>query len=238
MFSSRIIAWIFAIALIIPSEMAIAQFGIKTGMSLSSFYYPGSTPEPYQGFDVDLRPYLGYDIGLVQAEPQKPLAGWYISAFHKFQLSERFGIRPEVSFNQKGVSFSQREHEDITYKVTLSYLELPVSCSYNYLKKQSQAGDIYVGAYGAFNLSSSKVVSTHGTRNEKTKLNTVNDFDWGFHIGIDYTLNLSKGAILIDLRIFLGMLDLFHTDKDATLLYFNTHKTKSVGLNFSIGYVL
>ena len=238
MFTSRFIAWIFAVVLIIPSEMTIAQFGIKTGMSVSSFYYPGSTPDPYLGFDVDLRPYLGYDIGLVQAEPQKPLVGWYLSAFHRFPLSERFGIRPELSFVQKGVCFNQTEHEDITYKVILNYLEIPVSFSYNYLKNQNQASDIYVGAYGAFNLNASKVVTTHGTERVKTKLNTVNGFDWGIHIGIDYSRNLSKGAILLDLRLFLGLLDLFHTDKDATLLYFNTHKTKSVGLNFSIGYVL
>jgi hypothetical protein len=91
---------------------------------------------PYDEYDVDLRP-LGYDAGLTQTNPQKPLISPYISVYRRFDLAQRWALQPELSLSQKGVDFSYSIYEDIIYKIKISYLEIPLSFSYQYLQKEN-----------------------------------------------------------------------------------------------------
>ena len=218
------------------SNKACAQYGIKLGTTLSSFYYPGDVPTPYKGFDIDLRPYLGYDVELIQLNPQKPLISPIISIYRRFNLSKRIGLQSEILFTQKGVDFSQADYEKIVYKVKINYLDIALSPNYQFIQKEKISGYLYLGGYGSFRLRAQKMVSTHSEEFEKTTIHTVNNFDWGLHFGNDYRYRINNRFLVFDLRLFLGMRNIFTTPEDWTDIYLETHKTKITGFNLSIGY--
>ena len=158
------------------SKNASAQYGIKIGTSVSSFYYTGNSPVPYNDYDIDLSPFIGYDIKLVQAESQKPLFSYFISIYRMFYLTEKFGLRPELSFSQKGVDFSQHEYERIIYKVKISYLEIPLSATYQLRQTDKSEWEIYAGGYGALRLNAFKLVSTQTSEDYRRKVYAVKTF--------------------------------------------------------------
>jgi hypothetical protein len=213
-----------------------AQYGIRIGTTVSSFYYPGELPDPYKEYDIDLRPYVGYDIEWLQIQAQKPLASIYISAYRSFALRPRLTLRPELSFSQKGVNFSQYDYQRSVYKVKISYLELPLSLAYTFRQKERSSADIYLGGYGAFRLHANKKVAAHHSPVENTKLYSVKDFDGGFHLGGSYCHAFKDDFLLLDFRIFLELNDIFELPENWTSLYFSTHQTRLTGLHLSVGY--
>lgn len=225
----------FFIALFFPF-MANAQYGIKVGSSLSSFYYTGNVPIPYNGYDVDLRPYLGYDVEIVQTNPQKPLLSTYISVFRRFNLRHRLGFQPGLSFSQKGVDFSSSKYENIKYKVKINYLEIPFSLYYQYLSKEKVLSNFYFGGYGAYKINAIKKVAYYNRASEIIKLNSVEDLDFGVHAGIDFKYRFNKHYLLFDMRLFLGLNDIFFIPENWTNIYYDSQQTKITGINLSIGY--
>ena len=232
----RILVCLF-ILLAFPSVVS-AQYGLKIGTTLSSFYYPGGSPVPYKGSDVDLRPYLGYDVELVQLNPQQPLFSTYISVYRRFKLTDKIGLQSALAFTQKGVNFGQSDYEETTYKVRISYLELPLSCSYQFIQKAKVFSDVYLGGYVAYQIDAHKEVAAHQQAVEKIQVNTLNDFDLGLHLGVNTKYQIKHHHLLLDLRYFVGLKDIFTTPDNWTTIYSETHKTRITGLNLSIGYEL
>lgn len=213
-----------------------AQYGIKIGTSVSNFYYTGSSPVPYNGYDIDLSPFLGYDIKSVQTEPQKPLLSYYFSIYRSLFLTKKFGLRPELSLSNKGVNFSQYEYERIIYKVKISYLEIPLSAFYHLRQTENTEWEIYSGGYGAIKLNAIKRVSTQTSYEVRQKVNSVNFFDGGLHLGANYKHRFYDDLLFVDLRIYIGLCNIFESPEDWTSIYFETPKTKIAGLNLSVGY--
>lgn len=212
------------------------QYGFRTGTTVSSFYYPGSSPVPYQDYDVDLRPFLGYDVELVQTGPQKPLISNCTGVFYNFNLVHRLGLRPELNFTQKGVNFSRFDYEKIIYKVRISYLELPVSLTYKFIQKANSLAELYFGGYGAYSIRATKITAFTDTSPGRIKITSVRDFEAGLHTGFTYKYGVLDGFILFDLRLFLGLTDIFELPDGWTNMYFDNHKTRITGLHFSAGY--
>lgn len=217
-------------------EVSMAQFGAKLGTTISSFYYTDKEMNPNLSYDIDLRPYLGYDIEWVQLGNQKPVVYAYLGAYYNYKFSNRFGLRPEVSFTQKGVSFSQSEYESIIYKVKISYLEVPLSIAYKIIKKEKFESELYLGGYGAFKLNAVKRVAFHNSSTETTNLSTVEKFDAGIHFGMNFKYKLFEKFVLLDIRVFQGLMDIFNMPEDQPILYHTTQKTKTTGLYITLGY--
>ncbi len=232
----RVLACLFV--LIAFSNAAMAQYGVKMGTTLSNFYYPGGSPVPYKGYDIDLRPYLGYDVELVQLNPQKPLFSTYISVYRKFNLTDRIGLQPALAFTQKGVNFSLSTYEEITYKVKINYAEIPISFSYQFVQKEKILSEVYLGGFIAYRINAHKKVATHNKAVEKIKVNTVNDFDGGVHLGGNAKYQVKNHFLVLDLSLFAGLKDIFTAPDNWTDIYTETHKTKITGLYLSIGYEL
>ena len=186
----KVLIFSFFIALYLPT-MVNAQIGVKAGSTISSFYYTGSAPIPYDGYEIDFRPYLGYDVEFVQINPQQPLISTYISVFKRFKLTNRLGFQPELCFSQKGVDFSYSKYENIVYKVIINYLETPISLSYQYLQKENILSHFYIGGYGAYKIHAIKKVASHNTPVEITKLNSVKNLDYGVHVGVDFKYKIN-----------------------------------------------
>jgi hypothetical protein len=224
---------VFVILLAFP-KIVNAQYAIKIGMTASNFYYTGQVL-PYNDYDIDLRPYLGYDIELAQTRPQAALLSPYISIYRTFHLAPRLGIRPELSYTQKGVRFNQYDYERILYRVKISYLELPLSIAYQYFQKGNSSGDIFLGVFGAYRLGAVKKVSSHEV-SYKQNVSSVKTLEGGIHAGINYKRKFFNHFLLFDVRLFLGLSDIFTLPADWTAIYYETQKTKNTGFNFSVGY--
>lgn len=233
LYSHVVIIWFL---LFVTPIYVKAQSGIKIGTTTSNFYYVDGIPVPYKGYDVDLRPYLGYDIELVQLNPQKPLFSYYVNVYRMFSLTNRLGFLPELSFSQKGANFSISDYEEIIYKVKINYIEFPLSFSFQYLQKDRVFSDVYLGGYGAYRINAYKKVAFHNTEADRIKINTVSHFDWGMHLGIDFKYQINNKYFLVDLRLFLGLANVFETPENWTNIYFESHKTKITGINLSLGY--
>lgn len=54
-------------------NMQASPIGVKLGFTAAAFSYTDRQMEPYKDLEIDLRPYLGYDIKWVQLGEQKPL---------------------------------------------------------------------------------------------------------------------------------------------------------------------
>jgi len=213
-----------------------SQIGIKLGTTISNFYYTDRNMDPYLAFDIDLRPYLGYDIEGPQLGDQKPLISASVSVYYNFKLSNRFGLRPEISFTQKGVSFNQFEYERVIYKVIINYLEIPLSIAYQFIKKEKFITELYLGGFAAFNMGAVKKVANHNSQVEKTKIDNTNKVDGGIHLGLTFKYKISEDFVLLDLRLFEGLSDIFTMPEDQPKLYYSTQKTKITGVNITIGY--
>jgi hypothetical protein len=213
-----------------------AQIGVKIGTTVSSFYHTETKPNPNVGYDIDLRPYLGYDIEWAQLGNQKPVFLPFIGVYYNYQISNRFGLRPELSFTQKGVNFSQFDYERVIYKVKISYLEIPLSIAYKFIKKDKFVSEFYLGGYGAFKINAVKKVAIHNSKVEKTQIKCVENFEAGLHFGINFKHKIFEKFILFDIRFFQGLSNIFYMPDNQPKLYNSTQKTKNAGFNLIIGY--
>ncbi|NND07769.1 MAG: PorT family protein [Saprospiraceae bacterium] len=213
-----------------------AQYGFRMGSTTSTFYHVGGPPIPYDGYEIDLRPYVGYDIAWIQISPQIPLFAWYVSVFRRYELTRRLGIQPEISFTQKGVAFRQRMYEDNHYRVKINYVEVPLSVTYTYLQRDKSKGYIHWGGYGAYRINGFKKVTLANASNYTTKLISVKDFDAGIHLGIEYTHRIKDRYLSLQVRLFAGLCNVFVMPRNWTNMYYDTHKTKNAGFQISIGY--
>jgi hypothetical protein len=217
-------------------ETTEAQIGVKLGTTISSFNYTDKEMSPNIGYDIDLRPYLGYDIEWAQLGSQKPVYSPFIGVYYNYQISNRFGLRPELSFTQKGVNFSQSDYERVIFKVKISYLEIPVSVTFKFVKKDKFVSELYLGGYGAFKINAVKQVATHNSEVEKTQINCVENFEAGIHFGFSFKFMMFEKFFLFDIRSFIGLTDIFYMPDDQPGLYHETQKTKNTGFNLTVGY--
>jgi len=212
-----------------------AQYGIKLGMTGSSFYYPNQGPDPHLSFDIDLRPYLGYDVEWIQLGDQKPLYAPYLSIYRSFNLANRFTIQPEIGITQKGVNFSQYEFEEVIYKVKITYIDIPVSINYTWLLKEKIESKIYVGGFADIKLKAVKIVESL-TANYKETLRNVNTFNFGINYGISFKFKLAEQFFLLDLRGYSGLSNAMYISDDQVPMYHEIQDVRITGINILLGY--
>jgi len=214
------------------------HFGIKIGSAISNFYYTAANSDPDSGLEIDLSPYLGYDIKWVQLAPQKALFSPYISIYYDKKLTDKFSLKPELSFVRKGLSFSQTKYERIIYIVEITFIEIPLSLIYKLYQGRRAVSEIYFGGYGAFKVDSVKKVAYHDSSIERIKINSVNNFDWGIHLGAGYKRRILTKTLTFDIRIFLGFNDIFSFPDSGIQKFSSTQKTKITGAYLTLGYEL
>jgi len=217
-------------------QACYSQPGVKIGLTTSSFTYTNTPPYPDLTYEVDLRPYLGYDISMIQLQDQNPLFSPYLSLFYSFNCTQRLSIRPELSFTQKGVSFDHSEYEKTIYKVKISYLELPISLLYKIRLDKSLSFDLYGGGFVACKIKGIKKTETPLEGEEVNQLDNVNDLDAGIHIGFATKYLIGNQNILFDIRVFQGFGDVFDLIQNDARLYNTVQGVKNTGINLSIGY--
>ena len=231
-----ILRLIFLIVFTNTFNCLYGQFGLKAGISISNFYYPNQGPVPNLSYEVDLRPYFGYDIESVQLGEQKALPGFYISGYYEFNLTHWFSLQPELSFVQKGTNFSQHDYEDITYKIRINYLEIPLLIGFKYINKEKIESKFYMGGHASFRLSALKIVGTHNSEVTTTRLNNANAAVFGIDFGNILKYNIKKGFLILDLRAVIDVSDAFFIPDDQIRIYHKIQDIRTTGLYISVGY--
>lgn len=233
----KIQKYILILLLVCSFNSSFAQYGIRLGLSASSFYYKDIGPTPNIGYEVDLRSYLGYDVEWIQLNDQKLLYAPYISVYRIFNLTNRFSFQPEISFTQKGVDFSQYEYEKIKYKIKINYLEIPLVLNFKFLDKEKVSSNLYFGGYTAIKLNAVKKIEMQDYEN-KSYLNNAKLFEYGINYGLTTKFSLLNQNFLIDLRAFTALSDALTIPDDQVKLYHEIQKVRNLGIYITIGYEL
>lgn len=213
-----------------------AQIGIKAGISISNFSYSNQGPNPDLSLEIDLRPYLGYDIYWIQLGEQGPLLSPYLSVYYQFEISKRLSLLPEISFLQKGVDFSTIEYERIVYKVKVNYLEIPISLDYAFILKERFHSSLYFGGYGAVKLQAVKKTAINNEDVTTTQLEQVKGFDGGIQFGLGFRYFLANNYLLLDIRFSRGMSDVFSIPEDQIRLYHQIQNSRNNTSIITVGY--
>jgi len=214
-----------------------AQVGIRLGVDISSFYYTDLNLDPDFDYEVDLRPYLGYDIRWVQFGAQKPVYYPSFGVFYKHRISNRFHFQQELVFKSKGVSFDQNSYNDIIYNVKINSLEYPVSLLYQPVRKENFILSLLLGGFGSYNVSAiKKTKSPIDDTVNKRPIKTIKNFDGGIHTGMVFSPKIHGKFIHFNLKIYMGLSDIFKQDSLGVNIYHSTQKTKITGIKFSIAY--
>jgi hypothetical protein len=219
-----------------PMRMLASTIGIKLGVTASTFHYTDREMDPYIDFDVDLRPYLGYDIEWVQLGEQKPLFAPFASCYYDYKFADKFFLRPEVGIMQKGVVFNQYIYERIIYEVKITYLQIPLTIGYQVMNKDHFIVEFYMGGSGALKLNASKKVGYHNSNIQHFKINNVRNYDFSLLFGLDVKWKLFDKYFMFDIQTFIGLTDIFYPIENQSQLYQHTQKTKNTGLTLSLGY--
>ena len=73
-------------------------------------------------------------------------------------------------------------------------------------------------------------------RLSRSQVLIVKNLDYGVHVGVVFKYKINNHYLLFDMRLFLGLNDIFFNPKNWTNIYYSSHKTKITGINLSIGY--
>ncbi|MBA9076213.1 MULTISPECIES: porin family protein [Rufibacter] len=167
------------------------KLGLKAGVNLSNFAGDGA--------DADYK--FGGHGGL----------------FANFGISEMVSIQPELLFTMKG---AQEKEGDITTKVKLNYIDVPVLAHIN-------ADGLFfeLGPTLSFNVSSKVTMNDEDGNEISGDFDGVNSVDFGYAAGIGYQL---QNGISIGLRYNGGLSDIAENSKTR-----NSNFLLSVGYTFT-----
>lgn len=219
----------------LPGKLT-GQIGFKAGMSFSSFSYVREGPVPNLSFEIDLRPHLGYEIYWLQLGEQKPLYAPYLGIYWSTTIIKRLKLLAELAFTQKGVNFSQSDYEKIKFKVQISYLEIPVLLSYDYIAKEKFIADIHAGIYGSLMLGAKKKVETQQTGMLVSDLANARNIVSGFAIGLNFKYKIVDHFLLLNLRTFIDINDALLVPEEQVHIYHTIQKVRNTGFYLTLGY--
>lgn len=236
---NRVIArFLFSIicAACLTLNTVASPIGLKLGIAASSFNYTDRGMDPYLGLDIDLRPYLGYDIQWVQLGDQNPLYAPFVSLCYSLKFSDKLFLRPEIGITQKGVNFNQFDYQRTIYEVRITYLNNSLALGYQLLNNYRFALEAYGGGTGALKLDAYKKVAHHQSPIEKQSLDNVRNYDFSLFLGIDVKWKIFNKNLMLDIQSFYGLTNIFYPIKNQPQLYRHTQQTKNAGLLLSLGY--
>ena len=205
---------------------ASAQIGIKGGIGVSdiAFKQNGQTP------------YLGYEINYL--EHKKPALAYEAGVSGFFELGKRFDFQPELLFAMQGLDYSTEYlFDDITYKINISYLKIPLLFRYKICIKETKQSGFILGPYTAWKLNAVRITEFEGQK-EKNNVSNVKDFDFGIIGGYSLDFGLFSGRMLVDLRCGFSLVNIMEPLDGYIPWYFNasTEYVRNVNISITVGY--
>jgi len=129
----------------------------------------------------------------------------------QYDFFDWLGVRAELDWTQKNYRMKRQVHENVDYKYTNNYLQLPVMASFSFGGKKLR-GFCNLGIYGGYWLNSSRKGSdmnaftwTAYDFTEKVEFNDERDQRWDFGFiggaGLEYRF-AAKWAAQLELRYY------------------------------------
>jgi len=205
---------------------ASAQIGIKGGLLVSDIAFQKDGQEQY----------LGYEIGFL--DHRKPLYSFEVGAAAIFDLSKRFDFQPELLYALQGLNYSTEYlYDNITYKININYLKIPLLFRYKVCMKEKKRSGVYAGPYTSFNLKAVRVMELEGQK-EKTDMSNVKDVDFGAILGYSLDLDLPSGQMIIDLRFGYSLINMM-SPLDGNIPWYygpSNEYARNITISLTAGY--
>src|SRR5688572_18762938 len=161
--------------------------------------------------------------------------GFAGGAFADYQLNDRFGVRGELLYIQKGaegefvIPGGDHGHESI---VKLDYVEVPLLFTARFPAGEKFAFSLFAGPTLAFNTTAEVEVMEH---DETEELDNVEDFEFGGAVGGGIEYMLSSFSLLADVRYGIGATSVVGDVAGASVDVKNRGIAIMGGLAFPIG---
>lgn len=200
MFLRAIVTVVLALSAV--AGTARAGVGVRGGVAASGML----------SSDHDFRPYLGYEVEVLQ-RVGFPQFGPQVSISWDAELLDFLSVRPEFGFVQRGyqlvqpIGFINPLYES-SYKVRISYLELPVLLRLRLRRGKVRPG-LVAGPFAACRLAAMGRLDNRG-ESEVRSLTNVRAFDFGLVLGADSEIAAGRGRLVFDLRFNWGLANAMH----------------------------
>ncbi len=160
------------------------------------------------------------------------LKGFRIGAGFSSSYSRRFVFKPELYLVKKGCEVTQSYlGENLTEKITLDYLELPMLFRYSIVRKEKWNIGILFGLFTGIRLKASQIAEFENDSRSEDVSDYFKKTDFGSIFGIEIVLIKEKFNIFLDLRFTSGMTDI-RENRD----FQDKIKTRSLSLMAGIGF--
>ncbi len=212
---------------------ALSQVGVKAGVALSGYRATHSDERVWSG--EDYRPFLGYEVDLVQDGDGLPDIGLQIGACHTITLFGPLALQPELYFSQRGVRWEQRELYNTFYHLNVSYLQAPVLLRYQPFPAWAVRPSLLLGPYGGLRLTARRTIDIWGARDSKPVPN-VRAFDYGLVSAVDVEFPAWSRVWMVELRFEWGLAGTLSPREDFTDLHESPGRVHLVALGLLIGH--
>jgi hypothetical protein len=209
------------------SSSGYAQVGIKAGIGVSDIIFKTHGQSSYLSFDnkgvTHNLPKLSYQLGLFKA----------------IRLSDKWNVQLELLYINYGIDYSTDYlYDDISYKIDIHYLQLPVLVKYQITQGNKSATSLFLGPYTARKLKATKTIEVQNNL-QKEEVKNVNSFDYGGILGIGYDRVFSFGKIQFDFSIGFSLSNMMKPLGNYPLDYSFTPDdfARNAAIIFSIGYL-
>ncbi len=210
------------------SMTAYSQIGIKGGLGVSDivFAVEGQTP------------YLGYEINYLTH--RNPLVTYQFGVFGTVKINRLFNFQPELIYARQGLNYNiEFLYDDITYRLYLNYLQLPLLMNLSMRPQKKFHPGFYVGPYGALKLHAKRITKIDGERVEENPSNVKNG-DFGLIGGLSYDFDMPNGQLIAELRFNYSLINIMYPIDGYIPSYdgpdLDEERARNVSLALLIGY--
>ena len=205
---------------------ANGQIGIKCGISVTDIIMDPEVQSQY----------LGYEINIL--DRAKPLLGYQIGILGNIKIIRQLDFQPELLFISQGTQLkSDYIYDDVAYKISIRYLQMPLLFSYWFLSDKTWHPRVYAGPYVSLKLNAKKSLEINGDK-EVSDFSQVKAYDLGLIFGFAFDIDLSKGQILLDMRLGYGLMNSIEKLDNYIRRYGKpeTELARNLDITFSAGY--
>ncbi|UCG42027.1 MAG: PorT family protein [candidate division WOR-3 bacterium] len=212
-----------ALGCLLLAGVAQAGLGVRAGAAVSGLL----------ASDEDFRPYLGYEVEMLQTVGY-PQYGPQLSVTWDAGLLGFLTLRPELGFVQRGYHLNLIRPYNSSYKVRISYLEMPVLFRVGLPRGGVRPG-VYVGPFAAYRLDAAGTLVYRGEPDTRI-LETVRQFDYGLVFGIDSDIAAGIGRLVLDARLNWGLADVMYPARGHIPVLETPGRVQVLSLGLMTGY--
>jgi len=203
-----------------------AQFGIKGGPGISDIAFKLSGQTTYLGYEID---HIEHNI---------PLTTFQFGFSQNIPIGRKFNIQPELLFVRQGLNYDIAFlYEDITYRVKINYLRVPLIIYYRSAPDKKRHPGLFAGPYISFKLNAIRELSNEENFDENPVTN-IHDIDFGMLGGICMDFDLPSGQLNLELRTSFSLVNMMDPIEGNLSWYYGPQSeyVRNVSITFLIGY--